>query len=164
MQASLLSFPQLTSAEFEIACTNLSKTFHSNAHKQETWLSAETINDFGTKYFRITTPFNMVPSAPDSPDQDVELEDDNDEETLAPSTLSTHQTRIVFDIFLSPVYRVPVLYISISDPQHRYPPTMTTLYEHLIPAQYKAQAESVGVIGGITITVSALEYRNWSCS
>jgi ubiquitin-like-conjugating enzyme ATG10 len=29
---------------------------------------------------------------------------------------------------------------------------MTTLYEYLVPPQFKAQAENVGVIGGITIT------------
>jgi len=54
---------------------------------------------------------------------------------------------------------VPVLYISIRDPEHRYPPTMTTLYEHLVPPQFKAQTENVGVIGGITITEHPLKNR-----
>jgi ubiquitin-like-conjugating enzyme ATG10 len=160
MPNSLPSFPQLTDSVFETACTNLNKTFLANAHKQaSSWLSLEVIDEFGTKYLRITTPLHLVPSIPDKSDHDVELEDDNDEELLVPSTLSHNQIRVIYDIFLSPTYRVPVLYFNISDPQHRYPSTMTTLYEQLIPAQYKAQAESVGVIGGITITVSVSKRR-----
>jgi ubiquitin-like-conjugating enzyme ATG10 len=159
MPNSLPSFPQLTHSVFETACTNLNKTFHANAHRQASWLSAELIDEFGTKYLRIATPLHLVPSISDKPNHDVELEDDNDEESLIPSTLSRNQIRVIYDIFLSPTYHVPVLYISISDPQHRYPPTMTTLYEQLIPAQYKAQAEGVGVIGGITITVSTFKRR-----
>ena len=69
------------------------------------------------------------------------------------NTTVVPQAVVDYDLVLSQVYRVPVLYISIRDPRHRYPPTMTTLYEHLVPLQFKAQAENVGVIGGITITV-----------
>lgn len=61
-----------------------------------------------------------------------------------------------YDIILSPSYSVPVLYFGIKDAALRYPPTMETLYGHIIPEQYKSQAETPGVIGGITVTVSSI--------
>lgn len=57
-----------------------------------------------------------------------------------------------YDIIVSPTYRVPVLYISISDNRHRYPATMNTLHEHLIPSEFRGQTDIVGVMGGITVT------------
>jgi ubiquitin-like-conjugating enzyme ATG10 len=70
--------------------------------------------------------------------------------------LSTHQFTVEYDVVLSPSYQVPVLYFNIKDPSHRSPPTMDTLYRHLIPPHFKAQTENVGVIGGITIAVRLL--------
>jgi ubiquitin-like-conjugating enzyme ATG10 len=67
--------------------------------------------------------------------------------------LPTLQVTVEYQIVLSPSYQVPVLYFNIKDPSYRSPPTMDTLYRHLIPPHFKAQAENVGVIGGITITV-----------
>lgn len=81
-------------------------------------------------------------------DSEDEVEEDDDEVLSTPRNVPA---LIHYDILLSPVYQVPVLYFSISDPQHRYPPTMTTLYKHLIPSQFKAQAENAGIMGGVTI-------------
>lgn len=62
---------------------------------------------------------------------------------------------VVYDTVLSPVYQVPVLYFGIQDPLHRYPPTMTTLYDHLVVPHFRPQTQdtSTGVIGGISMTV-----------
>jgi ubiquitin-like-conjugating enzyme ATG10 len=69
-------------------------------------------------------------------------------------SIDTSQSVVVeYDITLSPVYRVPVLYFRIKDPSFRYPPNMTTLYRHLIAGQFKSQAEHAGVMGGITVRV-----------
>jgi ubiquitin-like-conjugating enzyme ATG10 len=70
--------------------------------------------------------------------------------------LPTHQVTVEYDVVLSPSYQVPVLYFNIKDLSHRSPPTMDTLYRHLIPPHFKAQTENVGVIGGITIAVRSL--------
>jgi ubiquitin-like-conjugating enzyme ATG10 len=67
--------------------------------------------------------------------------------------LPTLKVTVEYHIVLSPSYQVPVLYFNIKDPSYRSPPTMDTLYRHLIPPHFKAQAENVGVIGGITVTV-----------
>jgi hypothetical protein len=57
-----------------------------------------------------------------------------------------------FDITLSPVYQVPVLYFSITEPKFRYP-SMDALFQSLVGAPYSMQAKHAGVIGGITIKV-----------
>jgi hypothetical protein len=65
---------------------------------------------------------------------------------------------IIYTIIHSPSYSVPVLYISIKDALFRFPPTQETLYNCIIPTQYKTQTgdENAGVLGGITITVSLI--------
>lgn len=71
-----------------------------------------------------------------------------------PRAVNTEATASIhYDIILSPTYRVPMLYIHISDPRHRFPPTLDTLYQYLIPPQYASQTQDVGVLGGITVTV-----------
>ena len=102
----------------------------------------------------------MSPLHPGMPDFDSgtessELEEDDNEVAQTPSP---NQIVIHYDIMLSPSYRVPVLYFAVSDIQHRYPPTMETLYSHVIPPAFRAQAEHVGVIGGITVTVRPNRY------
>lgn len=67
--------------------------------------------------------------------------------------LPNYEVTVEYDIVLSPSYQVPVLYFNIKDPTFRFPPTMDTLYHHIIPPHFKAQAENIGVIGGITVTV-----------
>ena len=147
----LSEFPHLTTPEFEAACNGLMAKFDRHGSDQKDWQTVENVCQHETKYLRITKSLPNVTSsvagAGDGDEQD-ELEEDDDEVL---QTTGEYQPLILYDILLSPVYRVPVLYISISDTQHRYPPTMATLYEHLIPPQFKAQAENGGVIGGISI-------------
>jgi ubiquitin-like-conjugating enzyme ATG10 len=151
MQCTLKSFPLLNGSEFEAACSALSDRFRLHGHKQDAWLSVEPMQSFETRYLRVTKHLDTVPD--DATDLEDELEDDDAETLTTPPQSHTH---IVYDILLSPAYRVPVLYFRLLDPQHRFPPTMATLYEHVIPPQYRAQTEHVGVIGGITIVVSTL--------
>ncbi|KAL6706869.1 hypothetical protein ACN47E_005012 [Coniothyrium glycines] len=143
-------FPQLAKAEFEEACIRLLHCYQDREHEQNDWTSVELVQEHELSCLRIskelTATTAVSPSVEAGNEVDDVQEDDNEvlESMLSPAI-------VVYDIFLSPVYRVPVLYFHISDSQHRYPITMTTLYNHLIPQQYKAQAERVGVIGGITI-------------
>jgi hypothetical protein len=55
---------------------------------------------------------------------------------------------------LDPTYRVPTLYIHVVDAMKRYPPTMATLYSHIISPQYATETKDVGVLGGVTVIVS----------
>ena len=151
----LSSFPHLSDSDFNQACTFLLERFRKCEQKQDEWTSVEMIHQHDMKYLRIIRAlpctFN-VPTHRQGNDGMDELDDDDDEEVILKSPV--FQAVINYDILLSPTYRVPVLYISISDPQHRFSPTMTTLYEHLIPPHFKPQTENVGIIGAITVTVS----------
>jgi ubiquitin-like-conjugating enzyme ATG10 len=148
---TLASLPHLSGLDFEAACSALSERFQRHGYKQNAWLSVEPMHNSGTSYLIIRANLHSVPVAAN--DSGDEFEEDDPETLITPTQ---PQTLIVYDILLSPIYRVPVLYFKLSDPQHRFPQTMATLYEHVIPAQYRAQTEHVGVIGGITIAVRLL--------
>jgi ubiquitin-like-conjugating enzyme ATG10 len=150
----LSEFPQLTTLEYEDACNSLLALFDQHGDKQVAWQSVEIIKSRDTNYLRITTELCTDVHPHEAPEHEAEQDDleEDDDETMQPARALP--ALIYYDILLSPVYRVPVLYISISDSQHRYPPTMSTLYDHLIPLHFKAQTEHGGVIGGVSIIVS----------
>lgn len=163
----LSAFPHLDASEFETACGGILERLQQYGHRQSDWLSAELLRLFETKYLRVTKPLpvgiraangvkdhdpdRQVEQELDELEQDEEFHELEDDDNEALQVFRQHQITIDYDILLSPTYQVPVLYFSISDPQYRYPPTMTTLYEHLIPPQFISQAQSAGIIGGITI-------------
>jgi ubiquitin-like-conjugating enzyme ATG10 len=148
----LSAFPHLTDSEFEEACGSLVRKFHQKGHAQSDWLSVEKLSQHETVVLRITKPLpSRVESSTDDENEFDHIEvTEDDEEVLVTPLLP--QPTIHYDILLSPTYSVPVLYIRIHDTQHRYPPTMEILYRHLVPAQFKAHTEDVGVMGGITVT------------
>jgi ubiquitin-like-conjugating enzyme ATG10 len=150
----LSAFPHLATKQFEQACTDLDRRYHRCGTNQDDWRSVEVLRSFDTTYLRITKELQANLGPVDSPQNDAEQDDveENDDEAL--QMVANRRAVVHYDVVLSPIYRVPVLYFSISDPRHRYPPTMHTLYEHLIPSQFKAQTEAGGVIGGVTINVS----------
>ncbi|KAJ4411097.1 hypothetical protein N0V91_001470 [Didymella pomorum] len=145
-------FPHLTDTEFDEACSTLLKRFELHGHRQREWTAAERLHQSEITYLRITKTLasSEEPSGGVEDDAEIELREEDYEvaETLASSRADIH-----YDVVLSPTFRVPVLYFSISDTLHRYPPTMEMLYSVVIPPAFRAQAEHVGVIGGITITV-----------
>jgi ubiquitin-like-conjugating enzyme ATG10 len=149
----LSAFPHLATKEFERACTDLCQRYHRYGAKQDGWRSVEVVQSFDSTFLRITTVLQTGSGAVDRQKDESEQDDVEEDDDEALRVIASVPAVIHYDIILSPVYRVPVLYCSISDPQHRYPPTMSTLYEHLIPSQFKAQTESGGVIGGITMNV-----------
>lgn len=153
MNAQLSAFPSLTTSEFEDGCDALITAFEERGHKQNDWHTAEIVHQHDTRYMRVTRLLQYAGKSSidineDEDDVHNELEEHDD---AALQTTPRPHPLIHYDILLSPVYRVPVLYFHIQDSQHRYPPTMKVLYEHLIAPQFKAQTQSGGVIGGISI-------------
>ncbi|KAG9196411.1 hypothetical protein G6011_01532 [Alternaria panax] len=155
----LAAFPHFAETDFERACDGLQRRFQLKGSVQDGWLSVEKMHRNGTVYLNITAHLPRLARMPpvhhrDATEQDEGVEYDeiieHDEEALNDTVAP--QAVVDYDVVLSPVYRVPVLYISIRDPQHRYPTTMTTLYDYLVPLEFRAQTDNVGVIGGITIT------------
>ncbi|KAJ8109179.1 hypothetical protein OPT61_g7650 [Boeremia exigua] len=148
----LASFPQLHDSEFEEACSALLKKFELHANGQNEWSAVETVFQSETAFLRITKPLVSHPVVSDTGNNAEETELDEEDDEVAQTATSIRPV-IRYEIGLSPSYRVPVLYFTIADSQHRYPPTMDTLYSHIIPPTFRAQAEHVGIIGGITVTV-----------
>ncbi|KAF2630567.1 hypothetical protein BU25DRAFT_407862 [Macroventuria anomochaeta] len=157
-RSTLASFPHLSDSEFDEACSALLKRFELHAHRQNEWTAVESVSQNETTFLRITKPLALHPEVPEisSEIEEVELREEDDEVVES----STSPRAVVhYDVVLSPSYRVPVMYCTISDTQHRYPPTMETLYSYVIPLAFRPQAEHVGVIGGITVTVRLLGER-----
>ncbi|RMZ74134.1 autophagy-related Atg10 [Pyrenophora seminiperda CCB06] len=158
MPPSLSVFPHLTDAEFGQACHALSHAFQQRGISSGEWQSLHVINlGATTTHVRITKPL-PTPTTHDASTNIANHDDDeivqvfeHDPEVLS-SALAPPAPVVHYDVLLSPTYRVPVLYISIHDLLHRYPPTLNTLYGHVVPEHFRPQVESVGVIGGITIT------------
>ena len=148
----LTLFPHLASSEFDEACSALLSRFELHSHHQNEWTAVERVSQNEITYLSITKPLALHPEAPDTISEPEEIELNEDDDEVADSSTSPRAV-IHYDVVLSPSYRVPVLYFTISDIQHRYPPTMETLYSHIMPPTFRVQAEHVGVIGGITVTV-----------
>jgi len=154
---SLSVFPHLNNAEFDQACHAMLHAFQEREDSSGEWQSVHVIKAGASTLLRITKPLPIIQDASNNmasqDDDKIEEMLEHDPEVLcstpAPPCLTVH-----YDMILSPTYRVPVLYISTHDPLHRYPPTLDTLYTHLVPDHFRPQTESVGIIGGITITVS----------
>lgn len=149
-------FPHLTDPEFDEACSTLLKGFELHGRRQREWTAVERLHQSETTYLRITKPLASNEDKSDAADNDAETELREEDDEVA-ETPASSQAVIYYDVVLSPTYRVPVLYFYVSDTLHRYPPTMETLYSMVIPPAFRAQAEHVGVIGGITITVGLRE-------
>jgi ubiquitin-like-conjugating enzyme ATG10 len=152
----LAASPHLTTKEFDQACIGLRQRYHQHGSSQGDWQSVEIVPSFDTTFLRITKELCRgskfrLDSIEESQLDDIEHDEIHEDDDEALHVVSGPQPVIHYDVLLSPVYRVPVLYFSISDAHHRYPPTMDTLYEHLIPSQFKAQAENAGAVGGVTI-------------
>lgn len=153
----LSTFPHLTTKEFAQACSALRQRYRRHGLEQHDWESVEVVHRSDMPYLTITRalplPSDLQCRSKNETDED-EIVEEVDDEAMDVIPGSPVHAEIHYDVILSPVYRMPVLYISISDPLHRYPPTMTTLYEHLIPPQFTAQTDSGGVLGGVSVNVS----------
>ncbi|KAF2876490.1 hypothetical protein BDV95DRAFT_560838 [Massariosphaeria phaeospora] len=150
----LPSFPHVSKSEFGGACGNLAARYAGQGGLQTDWTSVDVVQHDGDSYLKIEKDLHLEDHDTTGGRLDVEVDEDelreDDQEALIPPPFL--KATIEFDIMLSPIYQVPVLYFSIRDPRCRHPPTMATLYHNIIHPQLKAQAENVGVIGGISIT------------
>lgn len=63
--------------------------------------------------------------------------------------------QIDYDILLSPTYRVPVLYFTLRWHNCQGPVGLDAVYQYVVPAQWRDQLRSVGVMGAISFAVGA---------
>lgn len=149
------SFPHISTSEFESGSEELAQLFAKLQHAQHEWLSADITHRGGATYLKITRPLEHSIPIPEDIHAVSEANEVEEEDEEALPIKPSKQVLVEYDIIHSPSYQVPVLYFSIKDPSFRFPPTMEeTLYRYLIPSHFRTQAERIGVIGGITVTVS----------
>jgi len=176
---TIASFPLISSLEFESACRKISERYQAGGHLQSDWEHVRLAQGYkeSTAYLSITRTIQGARGKPESPvEDDGELEafEEIDEvqheaiaeqlrigrlisfalqEALQLRVPANRGLMVEYDIVLSPTYQVPVLYFRIRDAGCALPLSIDTLYRYVIPEQFKSQVESLGIIGGITMTV-----------
>lgn len=78
----------------------------------------------------------------------------NDNNAAHPSQPKPSHPTIHYDILLSPTYRVPVLYLTLSTASRPHVAPTSALYARIVPRALRAQVASGGVLGGVSVTVS----------
>ncbi|KAF7712725.1 Uncharacterized protein PECH_006767 [Penicillium ucsense] len=83
-------------------------------------------------------------------DEEPEEEEAKDPEALIRTNLRP-TLQLDYDIVLSQTYQVPVLYFTLRWHNYSGPVGLDTVYQHVVPQQYRQQLQSVGVMGGISL-------------
>lgn len=182
---TIASFPLISALEFESACRKISERYQAGGHLQSDWEHVTLVQGYeeSTVYLSITRTIQGAGGKQESPVEDngeLETFEEIDEvqhesiteqlrigrlisfavqEALQLRVPANHGLMVEYDIVLSPTYQVPVLYFRIRDAGCALPPLIDTLYQYVIPGQFKSQVESFGIIGGITMTVCYFDLR-----
>jgi len=87
--------------------------------------------------------------------EEDEIDTDDSEELRRPSAEGCEQgsLSVVYDIAYSTSYQVPVLYLHFRDPDSSVVRPDPALLERVIPTISNPQVQTVGTIGGISMTV-----------
>lgn len=70
--------------------------------------------------------------------------------------LQPKTVEVEYNILLSPVYQVPVLHFFLRSSRFLGSDSLKPIYEYLVPEAYRSELEHVGVMGGISMTVSVM--------
>lgn len=163
-QGMLSAFPFLTEPEFDHACAafldrvqaleSLYVSGWSSVRLEKqtcgTVLKISRVIDSPTTLNREKATLEDTPESHES--QADAFEDDP--EALARTADPDPYFQVEYDILLSPTYRVPVLYFVLRGSRVG-PVGIETVYQYLVPDQYKKEVKSVGVLGGISMGVCA---------
>lgn len=154
---TIASFPLISALEFESACRKISERYQAGGHLQSDWEHVGLVQGYeeSTVYLSITRTIQGAGGKRESLVEDngeLETFEEIDEEALQLRVPANHGLMVEYDIVLSPTYQVPVLYFRIRDAGCAFPPSIDTLYQYVIPEQFKSQVEGFGIIGGITMT------------
>ncbi|KAJ9492221.1 hypothetical protein VN97_g975 [Penicillium thymicola] len=166
MAAPCSTFPFLAQSEFEGACQDLAD--RCTSAQNISWPAIRLLTKSDGTSLRITK-YVDVPS-PEVPALE-ELEDSQDEDPVCrvlarPRDMSTcpnsspqealvrikpqPSLQIDYDILLSPIYQVPILYFGLRWHNHG-PLGLEEVYQYVVPERYRQELKSVGVMGGISM-------------
>lgn len=137
---SIAHFPFLSDAEFEQACSEI------QAVSEYDTLKSPDLT------LRLTRPLPAQHAIcnPDGQAQDEcsETLEEADEELLVVQS-TTSSDALIYDIILSPSYRVPVVYIHTNFPLSN----TKQLYDLIVPQSSRSAMEETGVLGALSLTV-----------
>ncbi|GIK06821.1 hypothetical protein Aspvir_002473 [Aspergillus viridinutans] len=147
-QGPLSAFPSLTPEEFACAC----RAFVGRLHD----LASDPVHTTGA-ILKISRSIEDLTGQhiDDVPPELGESQEPNlcedDPEALIRTTQTSPGLHVDYDILLSPVYRVPVLYFLLRRDGHPQSLEIDAVYHLLVPDQYRKELQSVGVMGGISV-------------
>ncbi|KAM0721966.1 hypothetical protein Q7P37_002892 [Cladosporium fusiforme] len=154
--------------------TRACEDYHSNERKSS-WEDVRVCQSYSAKYLRIarklpegdgdggtsrSKEYELLPppetNEPIPSHEEGEDEDDNDPEALRPPVLPPviPQPAILYDILHSPIYLVPVLYLtftSLSTKKSLPLPSASEIYSLLVPSALKTPMRNVGVMGALSM-------------
>lgn len=82
--------------------------------------------------------------------------DSSNQEALVREPEPSTFLQVEYDIALSPTYQVPVLYFMLRWANDGGPVIgLESVYQYLVPDQYRKQLKNVGIMGGISFDVGA---------
>lgn len=80
----------------------------------------------------------------------------SNQEALVRAIEPNASLQVEYDIVLSPTYQVPVLHFMLRWTNQKGPVVgIDSVYQYLVPDQYRNQLKSVGIMGGISFDVGA---------
>ncbi|KAK9561972.1 hypothetical protein V6Z88_003507 [Aspergillus fumigatus] len=158
-QGPLSAFPSLTPEEFSCACRAFLSRVQNLASDpiHVRWSSIELVQKTTGAILKISRSIEHLTSQhiEGIPLELGESQEPNlcedDPEALIRTTQTSPELHVDYDILLSPVYRVPVLYFLLQRDGHPQSLEIDAVYHLLVPDQYKRELQSVGVMGGISV-------------
>ncbi|TID27900.1 autophagy-related protein Atg10 [Venturia nashicola] len=161
--ASLPNYPFLDNHEFRLICQGFAASFEDWDTDPGDWQNVQyrTLeNNCFLRIERATTSSEATHTTqlPDSESNEIGGSDgmieETDEEALPRLDNRVSQQdeyKVQYDIFLSPSYSVPVLYLTVRDSSGRLLTDVETVYLLLVPEVYRRQMRHVGVMGGLSM-------------
>jgi hypothetical protein len=68
---------------------------------------------------------------------------------------------IEYDIIFSPSYKVPTLYFTVRDALGRPLTELEAVLSHVVPMSESGPLQDVGVVGGLSVSVSNFTRKSW---
>ncbi|BCS24723.1 ATG3/ATG10 family protein [Aspergillus puulaauensis] len=155
--ALLSSFPFLSNVEFEAACHAFLDRVHVAGMSTVGWSSIQLQGtgpilkisqniDIGCNTL-LDDARTWPADTDDAPESQLEAWE-NDPDALIRTHKISERLQVDYDIFVSPIYQVPVLYLILRRADK--PLGIDGVYEYLVPDQYKMNIQGVGIMGGIS--------------
>ncbi|KAF2239191.1 hypothetical protein EV356DRAFT_528472 [Viridothelium virens] len=156
--STVADFPLASNDELDLAFNHLQEAFYRLQDVSTGWTAVEVKSHLGQRYLRVSRQLVAPDSIADQEDNSVvhEFEED-DPEALQNPVATSRVPRVDYDVILSPIYRVPVVYFRLRDATVRNENPIDTVFRYIVPHDHHHEVKVVGIVGGITMTDHPIE-------